>query len=131
MAEYTCFHVDEGLAHKIYIAAKKLGVEPSTFVSQVLRDWVENNKWLTLSVDEVMNSYEKALEGYSSSTKKTKIRLVKTFLEWCNSSKVVPSSQALEEFIKFLSRSYSSSYVTHARATLKDFVQWFDKTWSS
>ena len=57
--------------------------------------------------------------------------MVKTFLEWCENNNAVPSPEAVDKFISFIGGSYSTSYVNHAKTTLKEFAEWFVKTWGS
>lgn len=129
MVEPTNLGIDPYVASKMIIASKKLGVDPSELVNKILGDWVNQNKWLTLSVDDVLNEYEKVLEGYSKNTKKTKLKVIKSFLEWCETSKVMPNEEAVNKYLEVISPNYSQSYVVHSKSTLKDFVEWFYSTW--
>jgi len=129
MVESINLSIDPYVASKMIIASKKLGVDPSELINKVLGDWVNQNKWLTLSVEDVLNEYEKALEGYSKNTKKTKLKIVKSFLEWCEISKVIPNEDAINKYLEVISLNYSQSYVVHSKSTLKDFVEWFYSTW--
>lgn len=129
MAEGFTISIDPYVASKIVVASKKLGLDPNNLVNRILNEWVENNKLLTLSTDDIVSEFEKALSGYSSSTKKTKLKVVKTFLEWCDLNKVEPTEEAVDKYLHILTSAYSQSYVSHAKATLKDFLSWYKSTW--
>lgn len=129
MSNYTSHNIDATISSKIVIAAKRLGIEPDTLINQIIKEWIEKHKWISTSTEDILNEYEKALEGYSSSTKKTKIRIIKTFLGWCETNNITPTENVIEKFTSSTLNSYSTSYITHVKTTLKDFVEWFNKTW--
>ena len=129
MVEWVNLNMDPYVVSKVITASKKLGVDPSELVNKILGDWVDQNKWLALSVDEVLNEYEKILEGYSKNTKKNKLKIVRSFLEWCETSKVTPNKDAIDKYLESISPNYSQSYVNHSKSTLKEFVEWFHSIW--
>jgi phage host-nuclease inhibitor protein Gam len=130
MVEASVLNLDPYTVSKITLASKKLGIEPADLINKILKDWIESNKWLTISVDDIINEFEKTLTGYSASTKKTKLKVVKSFLEWCEANKVEPAEEVIGKYLNIITSSYSSSYILHAKATLKDFVTWYKSVWS-
>lgn len=117
--------IDVRVATKIEVAAKKLGIDMKSLVTSILSEWLKNNRKLVVTADDILYEYEKSLRGYSESTKKTKLKIIKSFLEWCEGSGVEPSEEVLEKYLTSVGVHYSRSYVSHARASLKDFVQWY------
>lgn len=117
--------LSESLAEKLLVASKRLGVDLETLVNRILGDWVRSNKKLVVSFEDILSEYEASLSGYSDKTRKTKIRIVRGFVEWCSANGVEPSDEVLEKYISDVSSRYSQSYIQHARSAIKDFVSWY------
>jgi len=126
--------IDENIYEKLSIGSKRLGVDVNTLVSNILREWIDKNRMLLLSVDEIAKEYEDSLSSYSEHTQKTKIRMVRSFLEWCESRGIGFDKidvNTIELFAKELESRYTSKYVNSYRATLRDFIYWFQQRYGA
>ncbi|MEM0371856.1 MAG: phage integrase N-terminal SAM-like domain-containing protein [Ignisphaera sp.] len=125
MSNLSNIEIDTDIVAKITIAAKRLGIDSKSLVNSILSEWLKNNKKLVITADEILYEYEKSLKGYSESTKKTKLKTIKSFLEWCESNRVEPDEESLEKYLNTINSQYSKSYISHAKSALKDFIGWY------
>ncbi|MEM1541033.1 MAG: phage integrase N-terminal SAM-like domain-containing protein [Ignisphaera sp.] len=125
MSSLSSIEIDADIVAKITVAAKRLGVDSKSLVNSILSDWLKNNRKLVITTDEILYEYEKSLKGYSESTKKTKLKTIKSFLEWCETNGVEPDEEPLEKYLCTINSYYSKSYISHAKSALKDFVEWY------
>ncbi len=120
--------IDENIYGKLGTGSKKLGIDINTLIINILRGWIDRNRILLLTADDISKEYENSLSIYSRGTQRAKARIVRSFLEWCENRNIGFDRigiDAIESFVKEIEGRYTPKYVNSYRATLRDFIYWF------